>query len=93
MGVPGDAQTKHPWESYSDFFSRKGRFTYEQAMERKGRAILRATDAAAAGGGGGDDQTTAPASEERAKAKHMSRMSRSERRLARQHADLELLVQ
>ena len=40
-----------------------------------------------------DDQTTAPASEERAKAKHMSRMSRSERRLARQHADLELLVQ
>ena len=44
VGVPGDLQTKHPWESYADFSSRKGRFTYEQAMERKGRAILRATE-------------------------------------------------
>ena len=36
-GVPGDAQTKHPDESYSDFFSRKGRFTHEQAKREKGK--------------------------------------------------------
>ena len=46
--VPGDAQTKHPWESYADFSSRKGRFTYEQAMERK-CAPSRATDGRRAG--------------------------------------------
>ena len=28
VGVPGDLQTKHPWESNADFSSRKGRFTY-----------------------------------------------------------------